>query len=427
MALVELEGLQLIFDEAVSKQGQNAFHLGAYDSLKVTQACNAGGLDTCAWFVKKFFEISDGEILAGQIKQCLLKHARTHNLSSWNDNLWSGKLASQFVCLLSHVRRLQREPDKLRQCLAGATRLQKTTILELVELKGKAWKKALPIATDARSARPDASTSLGGSGTVSDHSLPPSSSTGGSQEPVQQACKKARSLKEQVSDVSVDSSGWPNILSSPKKQAKLSPKAKSKAEKEAQATILEKRKGNGPRETLEQAAEAAAQSLRPASEEPRPERRPEKKPATSKKQTPPQRSTSIAAKAVSEQLVEDHGQSRPERRPPTKTKSLKQKQTLKRPANRSRSSRGRQEQECPGPERRPWSRVKKTLATEQAYLQGFDGQSWKLIVCCSAKLAASYPGGHRAIINELEKIVMNEGMTKEKMVAERNDLLKDVD
>ena len=34
--------------------------------------------------------------------------------------------------------------------------------------------------------------------------------------PDEQACKKAKNLKVQISDVSVDSHGWPAILKSPK-------------------------------------------------------------------------------------------------------------------------------------------------------------------------------------------------------------------
>ena len=36
-------------------------------------------------YVKEFYKISDGEILAGQLKQCILKHAQSHNTSEWKE------------------------------------------------------------------------------------------------------------------------------------------------------------------------------------------------------------------------------------------------------------------------------------------------------------------------------------------------------
>lgn len=412
VSLVDQEALQVIFDEVVSKNGQEAFNLGAYDNLKVTQACNAGGLCKCAHFVQKFLEISNGEILAGQLKQCLMKHARTHNVTAWNDQLWSGKLAAQFGCLLSHVRRLEREPDKLRQCLATATGMQRQTILELVDLKRKACKKASPSANPARSAKPfNSPDGLG-------------NDNGAVNEEMQQACKKARTLKQEVSDISLDSDGFPNILSSPKRQEEnLLPEAQSSVQaEENQATILEKRKATSARDALEQAAEAAAQDFRPAGENSGSERRPKKRPACSK-----EKEKTFTSQAAEKVELEEAG---PERGPAKKPACLKAAKTLKRLLKKDKgeiASRVRPEQEDPGLGRRPWSKVKKTLAKEQSYLQGYVNNTWKLIVSCSAKMAASHSGGHQAIINELEKVAMDEGMTKEKTVAERNDLLKDVD
>ena len=38
-----------------------------------------------------------------------------------------------------------------------------------------------------------------------------------------------------------------------------------------------------------------------------------------------------------------------------------------------------------------------------------------------------FPGGHHSVVLELEKLAMEEHMTKEKMKDHRDDLVKDVD
>lgn len=96
-------------------------------------------------YVKEFYKISSGEILAGQLKQCILKHAQSHNTSEWKDDLWAGKIASQLVCLLSHVRRLRRDPAKRRQCMQGATGEQRQAIQGFVALPGACKKATLPL------------------------------------------------------------------------------------------------------------------------------------------------------------------------------------------------------------------------------------------------------------------------------------------
>lgn len=96
-------------------------------------------------YVKEFYKISSGEILAGQLKQCILKHAQSHNTSEWKDDLWAGKIASQLVCLLSHVRRLRRDAAKRRQCMQGATGEQRQAIQELVALPASCKKATIPV------------------------------------------------------------------------------------------------------------------------------------------------------------------------------------------------------------------------------------------------------------------------------------------
>ncbi|CAK9111402.1 unnamed protein product [Durusdinium trenchii] len=271
---VDMDALQGIIDRAVESKGAAAFLLGEYDAKKVTTAVSAAGLHQNAAWVKDFFNISKGEILAGQLKQCIQKYGHSHNTSDWKDDLWAGKIASQMVCILSHVRRLGREPDKLRQCLQGATGAQRHTIEELVALYAckkaneppqpspDACKKAQEPSQDAckkaneppqpspdacKKAQEPSQDACKKANSSSSVGLPLRKSHTESAPGSEQACKKARTLKEEISMVSVDSHGFPMILKSPEHE-----------DRERPMSILERQRASY-REQLQQAAQAAAQ------------------------------------------------------------------------------------------------------------------------------------------------------------------------
>ena len=407
---VDMDALQGIIDRAVESKGAAAFLLGENDTKKVTTAVSAAGLHQNAAWVKDFFNISKGEILAGQLKQCIQKYGHSHNTSDWKDDLWAGKIASQMVCILSHVRRLGREPDKLRQCLQGATGAQRHTIEELVALYAckkaneppqpspDACKKAQEPSQDAckkaneppqpspdacKKAQEPSQDACKKANSSSSVGLPLRKSHTESAPGSEQACKKARTLKEEISMVSVDSHGFPMILKSPEHE-----------DRERPMSILERQRASY-REQLQQAAQAAAQQ-HVADGSSRPARRPglSKKPA---------------GKPKAKQCIKKKpSYSGPERRPEAK-QGPKKKPSYS------------------GPERRPWSDVKKVLGKDQAYLLGLQEGQWKLIVGCTKKIGKHFPGGHHSVILELEKVVMEEGTTKEKMQQKRDDLVKDVD
>ena len=382
---VDMDALQGIIDRAVESKGAAAFLLGEYDTKKVTTAVSAAGLHQNAAWVKDFFNISKGEILAGQLKQCILKYGHSHNTSDWKDDLWAGKIASQMVCILSHVRRLGREPDKLRQCLQGATGAQRHTIEELVALYAckKANEPPQPSPDACKKAQEPSQDACKKANSSSSVGLPSRKSHTESAPGSEQACKKARTLKEEISMVSVDSHGFPMILKSPEHE-----------DRERPMSILERQRASY-REQLQQAAQAAAQQ-HVADGSSRPARRPglSKKPA---------------GKPKAKQCIKKKpSYSGPERRPEAK-QGPKKKPSYS------------------GPERRPWSDVKKVLGKDQAYLLGLQEGQWKLIVGCTKKMGKHFPGGHHSVILELEKVAMEEGTTKEKMQQKRDDLVKDVD
>ena len=90
----------------------------------------------------------------------------------------------------------------------------------------------------------------------------------------------------------------------------------------------------------------------------------------------------------------------------------------RRPAARA-SQEGMEAAESLRPERRPWSAAKKVLGKDQAYLMGLFGAKWKLIIGCTKKMGQIYPGGHHSVVLELEKVAMEENMTKEKMTQRK--------
>ena len=151
-----------------------------------------------AELIKRLVSCSTGEIPGGQLKQAILKYGPSHNKSNYKDDLWAGQLASQFICPLSHWRRAKGNKQKLEQCLKQATGAQRSSIMELMQLKAGACKRA---------------------------QLPLQSSTSQSLACEQADDKKEieearprRTLKVEISDVSLDSQGFPLMLSSPQKK-----------------------------------------------------------------------------------------------------------------------------------------------------------------------------------------------------------------
>ena len=256
---VDLDALRKIFETAVATQGADAFKLGDYQEKSVSTAVSSAGLHHNAKYVKEFYKISEGEIPSGQLKQCILKYGYTHNDSEWKDDLWAGKLASQFVCLLSHVRRLKRDSSKLRQCLQGATGAERQSILEIVDLPD-ACKKAAPGPEDDQACKKAKAAKETSSAKAAEAGGQGSSSSASLKEPEEQACKKARTLKLQVSDVSVDSHGWPAILNSPKAAKEEEEEEEVKDCFSRNMTILEKMRVSC-KEQLDKAAQEAAQEL----------------------------------------------------------------------------------------------------------------------------------------------------------------------
>ena len=195
---VDMDDLTVISQSAIGKWGREAFSLGNYDSIKPSQACSARGLSGNEFFIREFMKISNGEILASQMKQSILKHASTHNHSALKDDLWAAQIAHRMVCMMAHYRRLRRSSEKVRQCLANATGVERQKIKELLALEpGKACKKAEQSNVKRADIAQENETHAGSS-----TDKPPKSD------------KKAGKLRREISDVSLDSEGFPMMLKS---------------------------------------------------------------------------------------------------------------------------------------------------------------------------------------------------------------------
>ena len=130
----------------------------------------------------------------------------------------------------------------------------------------------------------------------------------------------------------------------------------------------------------------------------------------------------LAAKDFAQGLKEGHPlqrnlqASRAKRQVPKKNLQLRE---IKKEEEEEQGEEEAAAAESPRPERRPWSAVKKVLGKDQAYLMGLFGAKWKLIIGCTKKMGQIYPGGHHSVVLDLEKVAMEENMTKEKMTQRK--------
>lgn len=377
---VNQDQLQEVIDAAVAAFGANAFYLGAYEGVKTTQAASCQGLYDCKWWLEKLLPICNGEIVPQQLKVCLKKHAGSHNESHYKDDLWAGRMAAKFVVLLNHWRRLKYNPEKRRQAMLKATPQMQASVPKLLDLEpglSEAYDKA--------------KTSSG------------------------EACEKAKEADESsLSEVSLDSKGFPNMLRTPdtKKGAAASscrglkesqapevfkgktPSPKTSRKKDHLPILLSK-KAQSHRDTLESQAAAAAEHLA--------EKTPEKK---------------RKAKAGKR------------KRPAASSSSQKAaKRLAKRPAANllDEASQRQVVEKREGVEVVPgqsgWEKIKAEKYTKQSYIRGWWTDKWHLLVACSEKQASSYPGGHHAVIDALEPHCHQQGMNKDKLVELRNNML----
>ena len=190
-----------VFDE-IAKERKLPFDFGIYEHLTRSQAASGRGLVANGCVIRAFAQVAP----AGQIQHLEMKHqflARaSHNKSHLKHDLWAGLRTDKVTVILCHWRRICREPERLRQCIKSCTPHETLAIRDLVALY-----KDDPAQNGAEAVSPRTIGSV--------VSLPEDKV----EEP---ACtnKDVRVLKLKVSEVSVDSDGFPATLRSPKDSGK---------------------------------------------------------------------------------------------------------------------------------------------------------------------------------------------------------------
>ena len=473
---MEEEELARVFDELVKFQSAKAFGFGAYNSIAVSQQASAKGLAECQEWLRRLLPLSDGMPKAIPLQQQALRFTE-YNGTDMRHNIWAGEISSKILTLFNHWRRLKRDLERRRQCLQKASDSDAQILQELLALEpGKvgAWNKAKPQEACNKAKKPpeEACTKA---------QKPPEEACNKAQKPAEEACNKAQKLKQKAketshdrkngpgeacdkaseagdaddvsSEVSLDSKGIPMMLKTPEAtkegakgsglaaassglklspeaaKAKGSPKTRPRGLKQsfsspksvgkgglkesqsppsARLPLLSKR-ALTHRSTLQQQAAEAAEKLAtrspPAKERgKRKAKQVNKRPATGKKLS------KRPAAAMEGQRLET-------------------KPAMKRPASQSAAAAEHRVETPPeqGSEIRPgssgWLKAKAEKYTKQGYIKGWWGEAWVLLVACSQKQAANFPGGHHAVIDALLPHCEKQGMTKAKLVELRNDML----
>ena len=427
--------LAQVFDDLATQKGLQVFEFGEYNDLGVTQAASPQGLIHCQHWIKGLLQVSDGTPRGMPLKQQILRFT-SFNGTDMKHDIWSGSVCTKLLTIMNHWRRLKSNPERRRQALQKASCHNAALLSKLLALEprfGQAWKNASEACKKAKK--------------VSEES---------SRKGEDEACNKAADMTvdkswiengdDVSSEVSMDSKGYPMMLKTPdaskersslaapssgSKQSQSPPTAKKgrRSPKAAAAGGLKKgpvspkaagakglKEGQSPsagqlpilskkavshREALLQQAQEAAERL--ATMSPAAKRRKQKTSNEVKKKP-------AMGKRIAKRPAASMAGQRLETRP-----------ALKRPASQAAIL---QEQ---GSEIRPgfsgWLKVKAEKYTKQGYIKGWWGEAWTLLVACSEKQATNYPGGHGAVIDALLPHCDTQGMTKEKLVELRNDML----
>ena len=441
------EELSQFFDDIVRKKGAKAFDFGVYNTLDVAQAASAQGLMECQAWLRGILPLCDDIPKPLPLKKQVLRFT-TLNETDMKHSFWASSISSKIITLFNHWRRLKNNPERRRQCLKKATEVEAERLGNLLKLEpghGEAWRNASSASSNVEACKK-----------AKKASLEPEEPCKGAMEEQEEACDKASDMEvdkawlgdDGISEVSIDSKGFPMILKTPEasregsgeaaassglkqgqspptalkglrspktpkargsKQGPSSPKAagarglkESQSPDSARLPFLSKRAQSHKAALEQQAAEAA-------------ERLATKSPPTKEKKANQVKKRPAMGKKLAKRPAAAIAGQRLETRP-----------ALKRPASQSTSAVEQKKQEQ-GPEIRPgfsgWLKVKAGKYTKQGYIQGCWGDKWILLVACTEKQAAQYPGGHGAVIDALLPHCGTQGMTKAKLVELRNGML----
>ena len=179
--------------------------MGPYETLSRTSGCNPQGLIDNIGLLKSLVKLEpSGEIHPQPLKAALLRLLTaepTLTNSKFNGTVWINLRQERITCLLTHLRKLARDPDGLQFCavrLNGSDFSQLKAVLNMLELRDEP--NPTQLATAAAGSDEEPKTVI-----YDDFQVPP----------------PKRTLKKEVSAVSVDSDGFPNMAKSPEKMRHL--------------------------------------------------------------------------------------------------------------------------------------------------------------------------------------------------------------
>ena len=215
---------------------------GKYEQISKSQACHPKGLVYCLPLLKGLIqleptcEIHGSSLRAGLFQ--LLVAEPSINDSPWNGDIWLGIKVERLTCLLFHMRRLQASRTEVQACAAKLTGGEFLQLQEVLQLISKKNAPGLPL--------------------------------------VERGVEITRKLKKEISDVSVDSSGFPLSLKSPAKPLVKGTGNETEAEEGTelqQPSFKRKRKGSfaaepvgeGGHSTIQEALGIGAPLKKPAS------------------------------------------------------------------------------------------------------------------------------------------------------------------
>ena len=169
----------IVYD-ALSKHKELISNFGRYDTVSKNQGIDAAGLIQVLPLVQSLVKVeSTCEIHTQPLRQALLKMVMDDpsvNKSKFQGAIWCNLRQERLTCIMTHFRRLKKD-EELRKC---ASRLTAAEYLQLQNVVDKITEKPNNLV-------------------VAEPALP------------------VRSLKKEISDVSLDSEGYPKDLKTPDK------------------------------------------------------------------------------------------------------------------------------------------------------------------------------------------------------------------
>ena len=349
--------------------------LGVYETISRSQACHPAGLMHVLELVKCIVEAEPTcEIHQGNLRGAIYTVYQSDpsiNNSKFNGQVWVGLKLERLNVILAHFRRLK-SPESMRLCASKLTSVEYLKLQEVVNMieKKNNDQPVLP-------AKP-----------LEEREEPPLGKREGP--PLEEMENKQRKLKPLVSDVSLDSQGFPACFTSPL---------------EAQPTTSPLSKGGCPEKGDSLPSEEASSSHSQAM------------PSLPKGQVPSSASALCKPSFMRRRL----GQKTPE-----PTASLKEQLciVMKKPAalvKRAEATSEKHNSTSPVA-RKPWLKLSKVNAKnpERAYIIGSQepGEKNRLIVEIPMKRSASYSAHIDAILAKLRE----NHLTKNEAIQLREEL-----